>query len=189
MIEAQSYEELGRKLRHIRLDQQLELEQAAHALHIRPRYLDALEDGNLDQLPGDAYVQGYFRQYARLLGLSPDEVLEAYQRIGALPQRRLFHIPERISREQHPGFRLVWMTVALALVLVFWKIGMQSSPPMPVMEARVASKPLPPEALIRAPECLSMDDLPDWPPCYIQKLPEFTAFLPAKLRSVMELAK
>ncbi len=189
MIDAESYEILGKKLRDARLAMKIELEYAAASLHIRPRYLEALEDGMLEQLPGDAYVRGYFRQYARLLDLPPEEVVEAYARIGALPQRRLFYIPDSIRHEQHPSLRLVAGTMAAALLITCWWVSTSSAPVAPkqlVTPQQVASI-----SSIRTPACLNVkDNFSNWPPCYYQELPRETVFFPAKpVRSVMELAR
>jgi hypothetical protein len=52
----------------------LSLEQVASATRIRVAHLAALEDGNLEALPGAVYARGYTRTYARYLGVDvPDE--------------------------------------------------------------------------------------------------------------------
>jgi len=192
MIEAQSYEELGRKLRYLRLDRKLELDYTARQLHLRPRYLEALENGMLEELPGEPYVQGYFRQYARILGLEPEELVEAYQKIGALPQRRLFYIPDSIRREQHPSPAILWLTLLGAAVLTIWWVGEQTAPratPVAVQEPAAPEEAGPDMPRTVAPDCLNTDDdFPAWPPCYQQPEPVFSAFLSHRpVRTIMEL--
>lgn len=64
----------------------LSLERIAAATRIRRRYLEALEEWRLDDLPGDAYARGYLRAYAEHLDLDPRPLLAAVG--GAPPQRR-----------------------------------------------------------------------------------------------------
>jgi cytoskeleton protein RodZ len=69
----------GSRLRRGREALQLDLATAAAMLHLSEAKLAALENDRFDQLPGPVYVQGYLRNYARLLGESVEEVLEAYR--------------------------------------------------------------------------------------------------------------
>ena len=55
------------------------VEQLAEALRIRPQYLEALEAGRIDRLPGNAYALGYLRTYASTLGLDPNEVAKRFK--------------------------------------------------------------------------------------------------------------
>jgi cytoskeleton protein RodZ len=59
---------------------------AAH-LRIRPPYLDAIEDGRTDELPGPAYAVGFIRTYAQALGLDPDEAARRFRQEAGEQQR------------------------------------------------------------------------------------------------------
>jgi cytoskeletal protein RodZ len=53
-------------------------------LHIRARYLTALEEERWELLPGEAYAQGFLRTYAEFLGLNSDVYVDEYEaRIAA----------------------------------------------------------------------------------------------------------
>jgi cytoskeleton protein RodZ len=73
----------GAQLRQARLDLKLAPEDVAHILHLAARQIVALENDDFDALPGPTYVRGYLRGYAQLLGLSPDPVIDAYNRLVA----------------------------------------------------------------------------------------------------------
>jgi cytoskeleton protein RodZ len=60
------------------------LEQLAAALRIRAQYLEALEAGRIDVLPGNAYALGYLRTYARTLGLDPNEIARRFKTEAAV---------------------------------------------------------------------------------------------------------
>ncbi|MCX7377461.1 MAG: DUF4115 domain-containing protein [Alphaproteobacteria bacterium] len=51
---------------------------AAH-LRIRKPYLAAIEQGQLNELPGNAYALGFVRTYAKSLGLDPDDVARRFR--------------------------------------------------------------------------------------------------------------
>ena len=189
-MEADSYEELGRKLRYLREERGLSLLQAATSLHIRPRYLEALEEGEITRLPGEPYVQGYYYHYARLLGLAPTQVVGAYQRLGTMPLRRLFHIPESMRGVQHPGPLLVLVTAISACVVIVMGSDMLHSqrqllqPIQPPPVTQEASRMLTRECLNRQPGA------PAWPPCFYHRSVLFSGYLPdAPVVTVMDLAQ
>ncbi len=66
---------VGTRLRQAREARGLSLLQAAHALHIKPHYLEALERDDWDALPSPAHARGFLRTYAAFLGLNPDALL------------------------------------------------------------------------------------------------------------------
>ena len=51
---------------------------AAH-LRIRLPFLEAIEDGRIGDLPGNAYAVGFVRTYAQSLGLDPDEIARRFR--------------------------------------------------------------------------------------------------------------
>ena len=48
-------------------------------LRIRLPYLEAIEDGRLDDLPGNAYAVGFLRAYASAVGLDADEIARRFR--------------------------------------------------------------------------------------------------------------
>lgn len=174
--DATTYAELGRILRDARLSHGVEPEQAARVLYIRARYIEALEEGAFTELPGATYVKGYLIQYAGFLGLNGEEVLAAYERIGAVQPRRFFHIPDTITKEDRPPHLLVAVTLGLAIAVI-GTLHMAFSPPRPAINApaRLITDASPSAGTaaeaIRVPACL--EAMPDdaWPPCYYRPLP------------------
>lgn len=71
--------ELGDLLREARESRGLSLERVEEATRIRRVFLEALEEERFDALPGEVYVRGFLRNYARFLGLDPEELLTAYR--------------------------------------------------------------------------------------------------------------
>jgi cytoskeletal protein RodZ len=73
-------ETLGAWLRQTREAQGSSLEDVETETRIRPRFLEALEQGDYGVFPGGAVqIRGFLRIYARHLGLSPDQALARYE--------------------------------------------------------------------------------------------------------------
>lgn len=78
-------QEIGNLLRRTRQAKGLTIDDAQEATKIRSRYLEAMEEGRFDVLPGEVYVKGFLRNYADFVGLSGDEVVAQYKaRLGRL---------------------------------------------------------------------------------------------------------
>lgn len=73
-------DKLGRRLRGAREAKGSTLQEAEGATRIRAEFLESLEAGDFDALPGsEVQVRGFLRIYARYLGLSPKDVLVRYR--------------------------------------------------------------------------------------------------------------
>jgi len=77
---------LGDSLRQQREKRGITLDQAAADTRIREKFLKALEDGDLQSLPGAVYTKGFLRNYAEYLGLDDEEsVVQFHQERGGPP--------------------------------------------------------------------------------------------------------
>ncbi len=70
---------VGTMLREERGRQGGSLEQIGAALRIRPAYLEAIEEGRYERLPGATYAQGFVRAYAEHLDLDGAELVRRYK--------------------------------------------------------------------------------------------------------------
>ena len=71
--------EIGQRLQQIRLDKAISLQDIEEVTKVRVKYLKAIEDGNLDILPGQIYAMGFIRSYIRYLGLNEEEIMAIYK--------------------------------------------------------------------------------------------------------------
>ena len=71
--------ELGEELRRERVRRNLTFKDVEQVLHIKTTYLEAIEDGNYDIIPGQVYVKGFIRNYGNYLDLDGDRLVKAYQ--------------------------------------------------------------------------------------------------------------
>jgi cytoskeletal protein RodZ len=65
---------LGEKLRAKRLEQGVELSVIAERTAINARYLEAIESGNIESLPGEFFYRSFVRQYAAAIGIPLAEI-------------------------------------------------------------------------------------------------------------------
>ena len=97
---------IGNDLRHI-----------ANILKIRYVYLEAIEDGRFEDLPGHTYSMGFVRAYAEHLGLDSDEVIRRFknQVVGDYPEPSL-DFPEPIPEMGIPGGAIIFIGILVAAV-------------------------------------------------------------------------
>ena len=67
--------EIGPYLKELREYFKLSTQDVSERLHIRVRYVAAMEEGNFEQMPGKVYARGYVHTYAEFLGLDADQVV------------------------------------------------------------------------------------------------------------------
>lgn len=70
--------EIGAQMARLREQFGLTAQEVSERLHIRPRYISAMEDGRHDLMPGKVYARGYVHTYAEFLGLDADAVANRY---------------------------------------------------------------------------------------------------------------
>jgi cytoskeleton protein RodZ len=95
-----------RELRYISLDD------VAERTKISRRYLEAIEEGQYDRLPGETFVRGFIRSYAQSVGLDPDDTLLMYN------QSRLVHSAPPLRREPPFPARRAWNGGSLLWLLL-----------------------------------------------------------------------
>ncbi|MFL5735400.1 MAG: RodZ domain-containing protein [Chloroflexia bacterium] len=71
--------ELGDMLRDARTAKGLSLAEVERDTKIRAKYISALEDNHLADLPGPVYARGFLRNYAAYLGLDDEQVIDLFE--------------------------------------------------------------------------------------------------------------
>lgn len=69
---------IGDKLRQAREAQAITLHDIANKTNISVRFLDALEKGQVEKLPGGIFTRGFVRSYASQVGIDPDDAVRQY---------------------------------------------------------------------------------------------------------------
>jgi cytoskeletal protein RodZ len=73
---------LAQELRQARQEAGLSLQEVAAGTHIKLRYLEALERGDLDALPSTAQARGFLRVYANFLNRDPQAFIRLMDETG-----------------------------------------------------------------------------------------------------------
>ncbi|MEQ1704662.1 MAG: helix-turn-helix domain-containing protein [Rickettsiales bacterium] len=165
------YKEIGQVLQNAREDLRLTLPEASSALHIRAHYLQALESGKLDDLPGSAYTKGYLQSYAIFLYLDKDEILRRFEIVNNdFPEKDLF-FPKVFGKNKNPSNSVVLAGVLLVFIIYFlWffalRPGVAPSYVTPV-PSRIASSYLQTSLSISLFNHTCAKNQPGvYPPCY-----------------------
>ena len=92
------------------------LQDIATALRIRSQYLEALEAGRINDLPGNAYALGFLRTYAVALGLDPNEVARRIKaEVAAVNEKTRLAFPVPVPERGVPAGAVVLLGVLLAV--------------------------------------------------------------------------
>ncbi|WP_165694307.1 helix-turn-helix domain-containing protein, partial [Teichococcus deserti] len=107
---------VGEELREARLSLGVSLEELAEALRINRRYLAALEEGRVRDLPGVAYGTGFVRSYAQSMGLdAPDLVRRFREGAGGGTRSKDLVFPEPVPDRGVPAGVVILIGAVLAV--------------------------------------------------------------------------
>jgi cytoskeleton protein RodZ len=117
---------IGHKLRTAREAQGVSLQDVAARTRIQAAFLEKIEQGELEGLPGISFIRGFIRNYAQMLGLDEPDLQEQLQELGraaeATPPPPMKASTERLlDAEKVAG--LPWPRIALLAllaILVLW---------------------------------------------------------------------
>lgn len=71
--------ELGARLKEAREAKKLTIDDIQKVTKIQSRYIQAIEKGNYDVMPGSFYVRAFIKEYATAVDLDPDELMEEHE--------------------------------------------------------------------------------------------------------------
>ena len=91
----------------------------ARQLRLGLRQVQALEENNFDALPGNTFVRGFIRNYARVVQTEPEAFLEAYERSRPqLQQPVIERNSTHIAFQNTSTPKWVWYVVGFIVVLL-----------------------------------------------------------------------
>jgi len=109
---------LGERLRAIRDEKNLSLDDVANATKINKNILVALENDQYELLPPKVFVKGFLRSYARYVGMEVDELWDLYEK--ACGSKTPAEIPKKSEIKQkkfRPG-PFIFLLILFGLLLV-----------------------------------------------------------------------
>ncbi|MEM9137070.1 MAG: helix-turn-helix domain-containing protein [Cyanobacteria bacterium P01_F01_bin.42] len=117
---AESLQDIGERLRIIRLQQDLSLEAISRRTRVAVKHLNAIESGDEDALPEPVFIRGFIRRYAEALNqeFSAFDIGTASSALVVKePSRRALDFGVLVRRLQYPLYGL--MIVAVSSVMVY----------------------------------------------------------------------
>lgn len=113
---AETAASFGSWLRRQREAREISLREVAERTKISLRYLEAMESDRFEVLPAPVFAKGFLREYARYVGLSPDEVVNHYL---SVQQPQSSEPGEAGLRAPRPGKGWPhWLVLGLAVVVL-----------------------------------------------------------------------
>jgi cytoskeleton protein RodZ len=150
MHSVEGADHVGAYLREARETTGRSVGDVAQALRIRRTYLEAIEDGRFDELPGAAYAVGFVRTYAKFLRLDVPTVVERFkEEASGIQSPQHLDFPTPVPEGRFPGGIVVTLSLVVAAGIFggwYWyqnrnAIEVAQVPPPPAMAAPARSTP------------------------------------------------
>lgn len=133
----------GEKLKKAREEAGLTKQKVAQLLNIQIKYLERLEEEEIEKLPADVYTRGFLKKYAQLLGVEGDDLVAAYEK-----EIRIVQPLTKKSYRSLPRLQARWFTITpktlsvilasvlfiLIIAYLFYQLNILISPPKLVVE-------------------------------------------------------
>ena len=114
-------ESVGRYLRERREAKPMSVEEVARTTRVPVSSVERIEADQFDELPGEVFVRGFLRSYARAVGIDPDEVLGRY----TASRRVAWVTPLPISSPTRPArSRRYGVAIAFVLLLILFTLAL-----------------------------------------------------------------
>lgn len=134
---------LGEKLRKLRSEKRIALNEVSRATRIQIAYLEHLENGNFEDLPADVYVKGFLRSYADFLGVNEQILIKLYEKEKGIkknmeekkrpktdkPVIKPINISSFIFTPQKLALYLIMILIVSGLIYLYREIGSFSDVP------------------------------------------------------------
>lgn len=144
---------IGRRLAEAREAQHLSIADVANRLKLSVSQVEALERDAYDRLPGPVFVRGFARNYARLLRLDPDDIVQAVDaHLPKPPVPQPAGSDANIPMPERSGGRWPWLAgiaaavfLGAALIDVLWEEASKPAPvaePAPTVAAPAVTEPV-----------------------------------------------
>lgn len=119
--------EIGDILRQAREEKGFSLKEIQEVTKIRLRYLETIDEGDFDAIPGEVYRKGFIVNYANAVGLDGQAILQKYNHIKAAQEEQARQEQLLIEQEENltpksmfnnEWLKGIYLGVAAALAIV-----------------------------------------------------------------------
>ena len=121
----------GQMLSEARIIKSLTQEQVAKRLNFCTTLVTAIENDDFDEKLPATFNRGYLRNYAKLVGISPEDIIASYESLGAAEiQRTEMQSFSNTTAKQAEHSRLMWISyliiaILFASTIMWWIQGEQ----------------------------------------------------------------
>jgi cytoskeletal protein RodZ len=114
-------ERVGQFLRRHREERQMSVEEIARSTRVPMDSVTRIEADQFDELPGEVFVRGFLKSYARAVGVAPEDVLARY----TASRRVAWVTPLPISSPSRPARgRRFGVAIAFVLLLILFTLAL-----------------------------------------------------------------
>lgn len=153
----QEGEGVGAMLRKARIESDMDINKICADLRISPQALEALEQGNYHQLPGDPYIRALLGSLGRYLGLDSQALVQRYNReIGAVhsaPSIAPYKDRTSTHASSHKQIFIVIFAVLIVILIVLIN-QLKKSEPAGAPPPAPAASAVPADSLPSQPDTL-----------------------------------
>jgi cytoskeletal protein RodZ len=112
---------VGQILRQRREAKNMSIEEIARATRVPMSSVERIESDQFDELPGEVFVRGFLKSYARAVNLDPDEILARY----TASRRIAWVTPLPIASPSRPvRSRRYGVAIAFVLLLILFTLAL-----------------------------------------------------------------
>ena len=112
---------VGQILRHLRERKGMSLEEVSRATRVPVSSVERIEADRFDELPGEVFVRGFLKSYARAVAVEPEEILARY----TASRRVAWVTPLPLSSPAKPARgRRFGVAIAFVLLLILFTLAL-----------------------------------------------------------------
>ena len=112
---------VGQHLRDLRVAKRMSVAEVSRATRVPVVSVERIEADRFDELPGEVFVRGFLRAYARAVDVPPDEVLARY----TASRRVAWVTPLPITSPVRPArTRRFGVAIAFVLLLILFTLAL-----------------------------------------------------------------
>jgi cytoskeletal protein RodZ len=122
-----SYNGIGEIFKNTRIERGLSIADIENGTKIRSKYIEAIEEENFEVLPGEVYVKGFIKSYAKFLNIENDEEIKKY--LESNPIQKMGTVKNTIPKQTikiSRGFNKKYITVILGILAIGLLFGVQA---------------------------------------------------------------
>ena len=117
--ESGNYDGVGSDLKVARVRKGLNIKDVASSIRISSSYIEAIEQGKFDDLPGEAYIIGFIKAYSKFLGLDQYAILEQFKKESVRSNNLALEFPITRDRYNYPTKKIIFSSLILLIGAYF----------------------------------------------------------------------